>query len=280
LAQIWGSKLPNSRSRPLALVTGASSGIGAAYAERLARDGYDLILVARRRERLEVLAERLRHETDTNAEPLVADLTDAGALSQLESRVADDARLTLVVNNAGFGGYRPFVEVELAVIEELIGVHVSAVTRLTRAVLPGMVHRGKGAVVNVASILALSGALPPNPLPYRAVYAGAKAFIVAFTEALAGELAQSGVHVQACLPGLVDTEYHALVGRDPSKMPPMMQPADVVAASVVALAHGEVVCLPGLEDAALFEHLADARRSVMISAGKPALAQRYRSAAS
>ena len=275
-----GNKLPNSRSRPLALVTGASSGIGAAYAERLARDGYDLILVARRRQRLEVLAERLRHETDTTAEPVAADLTDAGALSQLESRVADDARLALVVNNAGFGGYRPFVAVELAVIDELIGVHVRAVARLTRAALPGMVRRGKGAVVNIASILAFSGALPPNPLPYRAVYAGAKAFIVAFTEALAGELAESGVHVQACLPGLVDTEYHALVGRDPSKMPPMMQPADVVAASLAALVHGEVVCLPGLEDAALFERLADARRSVMIGAGKPVLAPRYRSAAS
>jgi short-subunit dehydrogenase len=134
--------------------------------------------------------------------------------------------------------------------------------------------------VNVASILALGGALPPNPLPYRAVYAGAKAFIVAFTEALAGELAESGVHVQACLPGLVNTEYHALVGRDPSKMPPMMQPADVVAASLAGLVHGEVVCLPGLEDAALFERLAEARRSVIISAGKPVLAPRYRPAAS
>jgi uncharacterized protein len=261
------------------VITGASSGIGAAYAERLASDGYDLILVARRRDRLVALAERLRRKTGTEAEPLAADLTDAKALSQLESRVADDERLALVVNNAGFGGYRPFVEVEPKVIDELIGVHVRAVTRLTRAALPGMVRRGKGGVVNVASILALSGALPPNPLPYRAVYAGAKAFIVAFTEALSGELAESGVQVQACLPGLVDTEYHALVGRDPSKMPPMMQAADVVAASLAALAYGEVVCLPGLDDAALFEHLADARRAVMMNAGKPALAQRYRSRA-
>jgi short-subunit dehydrogenase len=235
--------------------------------------------VARRRDRLEALAKRLRLETDAKAEPLVTDLTDADALLQLETRVANDARLALVVNNAGFGGYRPFVEVEPAVIDELIGVHVRAVARLTRAALPGMVRRGKGAVVNVASILALSGALPPNPLPYRAVYAGAKAFIVAFTEALAGELAESGVHVQVCLPGLVDTEYHALVGRDPRKMPPMMQAADVVAASLAALARGEVVCLPGLEDAVLFERLADARRTVMVSAGKPALAPRYRSAA-
>jgi uncharacterized protein len=225
------------------------------------------------------VAGRVQRETEAEAEPLAADLTDAAALSRLESRVADDGRLALLVNNAGFGGYRPFIDIEPKVIDELIGVHIRAVAQLTRAALPGMVRRGKGAVVNVASILALSGALPPNPLPYRAVYAGAKAFIMAFTEALAGELAESGVHVQACLPGLVETEYHALVGRDPSKMPPMMQAADVVAASLAVLARAEVVCLPGLDDAALFERLADARRTVMISAGKPALAQRYRSAA-
>lgn len=271
--------MPSSPSRPLALVTGASSGIGAAYAERLAREGHDLILVARRRDRLEALAERLRREAGAEAEPLAADLTDAGALSQLEARVAADERLALLVNNAGFGGYRPFVEVEPKIIDELIAVHIRAVARLTRAALPGMIRRGKGTVINIASLLALSGALPPNPLPYRAVYAGAKAFILAFTEALSGELFQSGVRVQACLPGLVDTEYHAVAGRDPSKMPPMMRVADVVAASLAALAHGEVVCVPGLDDAALLERLAEVRRTVLMSANRPALAQRYRSAA-
>jgi uncharacterized protein len=157
------------RSRPLALVTGASSGIGAAFAERLARDGYDLILVARRRG--EALAERLRNEAGGEAEPLAADLADAEALSQVEAQVAGDERLAILVNNAGFGGYRPFVEVEPKVVDELIAVHVRAVARLTRAALPGMVRRRKGAVINVASLLALSGALPPNPLPYRAVCA-------------------------------------------------------------------------------------------------------------
>ena len=254
-----------SQSRPLALITGASSGIGAAYAERLALAGYDLILVARRRERLEALAEKLR-TTGAEAEALPADLTDPDVLHQLELRVARDDRLTLLVNNAGFGGYRRFVEVEPRVIDELISIHVRTIARLTRAALPSMTRRGTGAIVNVASILALSGQLPPDPLPYRAVYAGAKAFILAFTEALSGELGDSGVQVQACLPGLVDTEYHALVGRDPSKMPPMMQPADVVAASLAALEEREVVCLPGLEDAALFKRLVDARRALSIRA--------------
>jgi len=272
--------MSSSRSRPLALVTGASSGIGAAFAERLARDGYDLILVARRRDRLEALAERLRNEAGSEAEPLAADLADAEALSQVEAQVAGDERLALLVNNAGFGGYRPFVEVEPKVVDALIAVHVRAVARLTRAALPGMVRRGKGAVINVASLLALSGALPPNPLPHRAVYAGAKAFILAFTEALSGELGQSGVYVQACLPGLVDTEYHAAAGRDPSKMPSMMQAADVVTASLAALADAEVVCVPGLDDASLLARLADLRRTVLMNANRPALSQRYRSVAS
>jgi uncharacterized protein len=269
--------MPESQSRPLAFITGASSGIGAAYAEQLALAGYDLILVARRRERLEALAEKLR-TAGSEAESLPADLTDPHDLYQLELRVAHEERLTLLVNSAGFGGYRRFVEVEPRVIDDLISIHVRTIARLTRAALPGMVRRGTGAIVNVASTLALSGQLPPDPLPYRAVYAGAKAFILAFTEALSGELADSAVQVQACVPGLVDTEYQALVGRDPSKMPPMMQPEDVVAASLAALAGREVVCLPGLEDAALFKRLADARRDAMLSAGKPTLAERYRSA--
>jgi uncharacterized protein len=268
--------VPNTRSRPLAVVTGASSGIGAAYAERLGRDGYDLILVARRRDRLETLAQKLGHEIGVEAEPLQADLLNPEALSRLEARVSAEERLVMIVNNAGFGGYRAFVEVEPRVIDDLIGIHIRAVARLTRAVLPGMVRRGNGAVVNVASLLALSGAIPPNPLPERAVYAGAKAYILAFTEALSGELNNTGVRVQACLPGLVDTEYHALVGRDSSKMPPMMQAADVVTASMVALAKGEVVCIPGLDDPALFGRIVDIRRDILMSANRPALATRYR----
>ena len=170
--------MSSAQARPRALVTGASAGIGTAYAERLARDGYDVVLVARRRERLEELAERLRRETGGHAEVLAADLTDAEALGRVEARVTDDEALTLVVNNAGFGAYRPFAEVEPAVIDALINVHIRAVARLTRAALPGMVRRGSGGIINVASLLALSGAVPPNPLPYRATYAGAKAFMM------------------------------------------------------------------------------------------------------
>lgn len=262
--------------RPRALVTGASSGIGAAYAERLARDGYDVVLVARRRARLQEMAERLDRATGTHAEVLAADLTDAGSLSQVEARVTGDEGLAVLVNNAGFSGYRPFVEVDPKVIDDLLNVHVRSVTRLTRAALPGMVRRGAGGVINVASLLALSGALPPDPLPYRATYAGAKAFIVTFTQALAGEVSGTGVRVQVCLPGLVATEFHALSGRDPSRMPPMMEAADVVTASLAALARGEVVCVPALDDPALVDRITEAQRAVLRVSTTPALAGRYR----
>ena len=270
--------MSSARPRQRALVTGASSGIGAAFAERLARDGYDVVLVARRRERLEALAERLRHETEMEASVVVADLTDIEALAEVEARVAGDESLALLVNNAGFGRYGPFVQLAPDAADDLIDIHVRAVTRLTRAALPGMVRRGAGGVINVSSLLALSGSMPPNPLPPRAVYAGAKAFMLAFTQALSGELTGTGVTVQACLPGLVVTEFHTIQGWDPSRMPPRMTAPDVVTASLAALRRGEVVCIPGLEDATLLERLAEIQRTIVPSGNKPTLAPRYQSA--
>lgn len=269
--------MSSSRPRRRAFVTGASSGIGAAYAERLARDGYDVVLVARRRERLEALSERLRLETETQPEVLAADLTDAEALARVEARAAADESLALLVNNAGFGRYGPFVHLEPDAVDDLVNIHIRAVTRLTRAALPGMVRRGAGGVINVASLIALSGSLPPNPLPHRAVYAGAKAFVVTFTQALAGELSGTGVSVQVCLPGLVATEFHTIQGIDTSRMPPRMTALDVVAASLAALQRGEVTCIPGLDDAALLQRLTEAQRTVISSANRPVLAPRYQS---
>jgi len=152
--------------RPRALITGASAGIGQAFAERLARDGYDLVLVARRRARLEALAQRLRGEGGGAADVVVADLTAPAGLRAVEARAAADEALTLLVNNAGFAGYMPFIDLPADRAEELIRLHVVAVTRLTRAALPGLVARGRGAVVNVASMLAFSATVPASvPLP-------------------------------------------------------------------------------------------------------------------
>ncbi len=183
-------------------VTGASSGVGEAFACRLAADGWDLAITARRGDRLSALAERLAGKHQVSVQVHVADLADPGDVTELE-RVVAAAEPDLLVNNAGFAGYREFRDVDPQVVADLVGVHVLAVSRLARAAIPGMIARGSGAIINVASLLAFSGSVPPQPLPCRAVYAGAKAFQVAFTQALAGELAGTGVQVQACCPDAV-----------------------------------------------------------------------------
>src|SRR5262249_16810817 len=161
---------------------------------------HDLIVVARRQERLASLAEKLENAHRVRVRVLAADLADETGIGAVETALAESETLTLLVNNAGMGAYRPFVQIDPAVAAAPIDVQVRATVRLTRAALPGMLKRGRGGVLNIASLLALSGTLPTNPLPPRAVYAGAKAFLVAFTQALAGELAGTKVRASVCLP--------------------------------------------------------------------------------
>jgi short-subunit dehydrogenase len=262
--------------RPVALVTGASAGIGQSFAVELARTGHDLVLSARRRERLEALAARLREEHGATSEVLLADLATPEGVDRVSAR-AGAGPVDLVVNNAGFGGYRPFVELDPKLADGLLSIHVRAAVQISRAALPGMVARDSGAIVNVASLLALSGTIPSGGfLPFRAVYAGAKAFLLTFTQTLAGELASSKVRVQVCLPGLVKTEFHEVQGIDTSQMPPRMSPDDVARASLAGLARGEVVCVPALEDVALLQHLEEAQRAIFPASRVPAVASRYR----
>jgi uncharacterized protein len=258
-------------------VTGASSGIGEAFACRLAADHWDLAITARRGDRLRALAERLAGEHGVHVQSYVADLTEPGGLAGLEQVIAK-AEPDLLVNNAGFAGYREFCDVDETVVSDLIAVHVTAVTRLARAAVPAMVARGSGAIINVASALAFSGSLPPEPLPYRAVYAAAKAFQVTFSQALAGELRGTGVQVQACCPGLVDTEFHALAGRDAAEFPfPVMQPDDVVTAALAGLGLGEDVCVPGLTDPSMIDTVSQAEQALLLTAVSSPLAGRYHS---
>ena len=272
--------IPSAAGRPRALVTGASAGLGAEFAARLAHQGHDLILVARRRDRLDDLAGRLQRDAGVQADVICADLTDAAGLAEVEARAASDGALSLLVNNAGFAGYHPFSSLDPKVIDDLIDIHIRAVARLSRAALPGMIARGKGAIINVASLLSLASTLPPNPLPHRATYAGAKAFMLAFTQCLAGELAGSGVQMQICLPGRVATEFLAGHHIDKSKLPPEMTAEDVVTASLTALARNETVCIPGLGDPALFAKLSEAQIAVFrASAMQSVVADRYRTAA-
>jgi uncharacterized protein len=261
----------------LGFVTGASSGVGEAFASRLAADGWDLAITARRGDRLQALAERLTASHAVNVQVHVADLADHGDLAALE-RVIVQLEPDLLVNNAGFAGYREFAEVDPAVVADLVGVHVMAVSRLARAAVPAMVARGSGAIINVASLLAFTGSVPTLPLPHRAMYVGAKAFQVAFTQTLAGELAGTGVQALVCCPGLIDTEFHVVAGRDIAGIPfPVMQPDEVVAAALAGLKLGEVVCVPSLADTSLIGSIDRAEVALYRSALISGLADRYRS---
>jgi short-subunit dehydrogenase len=221
----------------------------------------------------------LRDKFGVQAQILAADLSDPSALAEVEAHVLHDDSLHMLVNNAGFGGYNPFASIDPQVIDDLVNIHIRAVARLTRAALPGMVRRGAGSVINVASLLAMSGTLPPNPLPRRAVYAGAKAFLVTFTQSLAGELGSSSVKVQVCLPGMVSTEFHTVQGfnTDPIGLK-KMTPEDVVTASLSGPAQGEVMCIPALADSSLIDRLTEVQRAVLKAGAMQgvALAERYR----
>ncbi|MFF0811430.1 SDR family NAD(P)-dependent oxidoreductase [Streptomyces albogriseolus] len=262
-----------------AVVTGASSGIGWEYATRLAARGWGLVLVARRAERLDVLAKEALKEGAAGVETLVADLGSPEDLSRVVERAAGDD-IDLVVNNAGINGYGPFAEVDAGLLTRVLNVNVVALTALTRAAVPGMLARGRGAVINVASLLAFAGDLPPDPLPRRAVYAGSKGYAVAFTRTLAAELAGTPLRVQVVCPGLTATEFHLGAGdapvsgerrvHDEGGMPAV----DVVTASLAGLEAGEVVCVPGLTDAEAVARLAEAELGLRAGSGSR-MAPRY-----
>jgi short-subunit dehydrogenase len=269
----------NTAARQRALITGASAGIGAAFATLLAHERYDLVIVARRRERLEALAQRLQHDYGTAVTVLAADLTQPADLRTVAQHVAEDAALELLVNDAGFPGYMPFIALEPERAEELIRLHIVATTRLTRAALAGMVARDRGSIINVASMLAFSASVPAAaPLPKRAVYAACKAYIVSFTELIQHELEGTQVRVQALCPGLVrDTEFYERVpGFDRSLLVQAgVGPEEVVTAALRGLALGEVVCAPGLDDPGLLDAVWAGERRLIERGMRGALAQRY-----
>jgi short-subunit dehydrogenase len=264
-----------------AIVTGASAGIGAVYARRLAERGSDVVLVARRRERIEALAEELRDAHGVAAEPLVADLGDPGDLARVAERAAAPD-VSMLVNNAGINGYDRFVEIPPDIVARVIALNVTAVAQLARAALPGMLERGEGAIVNVASILAFAASLPPDPLPLRATYAATKGFVLTFSRTLAAEVADTPVRVQVVCPGYTKTEFHMTNRADPvdgtapdDQPDAAMLPEDVVQASLVGLELGETVCVPGLADPAAVDGLVEAEARMRGGNFSP-LAERYR----
>lgn len=271
---IYPDSTPNrgrdNRTR-LALVTGASSGIGRAFALRLGADGYNLVVVARRRDRLEELVAAL---PNVNVRPLVADLgTDAGV--EAVADVCTREELSMLVNNAGVAHYMPFIELPANKASELLHVKVVAPTMLARAAAPGMVERGGGTIINVSGMLAFSGPAPIEKLPLRrAVYTGTLAHIIALSQALHEELKSQGVRIQALCPGVVATEFHERQGLNLSAVP-RMSADDVVTASLRGLAIGEVLCAPGVERADLLDAVFKADLAAF-AAQAPQLAERYR----
>lgn len=254
----------------LALVTGASSGIGWAFAQRLAADGYDLVAVGRRLDRLKELAASL---TGIQIEPLAADLsTDEGV--DTVAGVCATQPLTMLVNNAGVAHYMPIADLPADKARELVHVKVVAPTMLIRAAVPGMVARGAGTIVNVAGMIAFSGPAQQAQLPRRAVYAGTLAHLVAMTQVLHEELKPEGLRLQVLCPGVVATEFHVRQGLDLSAVP-RMSAEDVVTASLRGLELGEVVCAPGVEDASLLDAVSRADLAAF-AAQSPQLAKRYR----
>jgi short-subunit dehydrogenase len=260
----------------VALVTGASSGIGRVYARRLARDGSQVVLTARREERLRELASEIQ-ATGGRAEVLVADLATRGGLAEVERRAAA-GDVTMLVNNAGYRTYMPFVELDPDAAEDQIHAQVTTIVRLCRAVLPKMIAQGNGAIVNVSSSLAFAAGMDAPHLPKRAVYAATKAFVNAFTETLAVELKETGVKVQALCPGVVRTEFHDRPGEPGAARPnvPVLEPEDVVQASLAALVLGDVVCVPALGDRETIERERAARHAIFGSGLSSEIAERYR----
>jgi short-subunit dehydrogenase len=257
----------------IGVVTGASSGIGRSYAERLASNGTDLVLVARRADRLEELKSDLARR-GVNVRTIVADL---GRDEDVQRLAADLSGLPvdLLVNNAGVAHYMPFAQLPMERAREVVDVNALAPVMLTRAVIPSMVARGSGAIINVASLLAFSGAARAPHLPQRAVYAATKAFLVTFTEILAAELVNTGVNVQVVCPGVVRSEFHSRQNIDMSHVP-RMEPDQIVSASLYDLARGVVVSIPALPDESAKARFDEAASALVAVARNQDLPPRYR----
>ena len=232
-----------------ALITGASSGLGASFARQLAARGYQLILVARRRERLEQLAAELGARHRLNVEVLPADLSQAAEVERVVARIAGQPALELLINNAGFGTTGPFAKSDPARQLDMIQVHVIASVRLCQAALPGMIRRGRGGIINVSSLVAL---LPP--LPGNVTYTATKSYLARFSEVLQLELTDSGVRVQALCPGLTRTEFHSgpeFKDFGPARTPALlwMTADQVVSRSLKALESGRGgIYVPGWQN--------------------------------
>ncbi len=252
-----------------ALVTGASSGIGATYADRLARRGYDLVLAARDKVRMDALAARLRAETGVAVDVLPADLTRREDLQAVEARLREDVRIRLLVNNAGAVAPGGFADPDLDVQDRLIRLNVTAVTRLAGAVVPRFLREGGGAIINIASVLALA------PEVSFGIYPATKAFVLTFSQSLQSELGPRGLYVQAVLPAATRTEIWSRSGRDVNAIAGMMDVDELVDAALVGFDRREAITIPPLPDAAQWDSFNAARQAILPNVRQEHPAARY-----
>ncbi|WP_027136130.1 SDR family NAD(P)-dependent oxidoreductase [Geminicoccus roseus] len=260
-------------SHPAVLVTGASTGIGAVYAERFARRGHDLVLVARDQARLEALAGRLRGETGVQVEILRADLTEKADLTRVEDRLRTDQRIGVLVNNAGAISAGGFLEQDPEEVARIIALNTTALARLASAVAPRLVEAGAGSIVNIGSVVGLAPELG------LAVYGATKAFVLFFSQGLQLELGPRGVYVQAVLPSATRTEIWSNAGRDVDQLPAVMETAELVDAALAGFDRREPVTIPPLPDAGQWAAYEAARQAMLPNFMQAHAAERYRSAA-
>jgi short-subunit dehydrogenase len=259
-------------SKGTALITGASSGIGAVYADRLAQRGYDLILVARDQKRLTDLAAKITAKTGHKVDSISADLTQRADVLRVEERLRSDKSITALVNNAGFGATSTLVDSKIDELESMIQLNVTTLTRLTAAVLPGLIERANGVIINISSIAALT------PELLNGTYSGTKAYVLAFTQRLNHELADKGVQVQAVIPGATGTEFWGRAGYALEKFPEqvLMTSEEMVDASLAGLDQHELVTIPSLPDAADWEKFDAARLALRPNLSHKHAADRYK----
>lgn len=261
----------NNAQPGTAVITGASTGIGAIYAERLAKRGYDLVLVARNAERLQELAGRLEATHGRAVRTVAADLTRDADLARVEELLRSDDSITMLVNNAGVGGTGPLLQSDIARMQDMIALNVTALTRLSYAAAPGFVARGKGTFINIASIVAIA------PEVLNGVYGGSKAFVLAFSQSLRHELGDKGVRVQVVMPGATATDFWQIAGTPVEYLPKemVMRADDMVDAALAGLDQGEFATIPALEDGAKWDAYEAARRAMHAELSKTAPASRY-----
>lgn len=260
-------------SLPAVLVTGASTGIGATYAQRFAARGHDLVLVARDQARMEALATQLRADARVAVDVVQADLTTPSDLATVETRLRDDARIGILVNNAGAAQSGAILEQTASSITQLVALNTTAVTRLAAAVAPRFTAAGTGAIINIGSVVGMA------PEFGAAIYGATKAYVLFLSQGLHLELSPKGVYVQAVLPAGTRTEIWARAGVDVSTLPDLMDVGELVDAALVGFDRRETVTIPPLVDAERWDAMETARKALFANLYQPHAAERYRSAA-